>query len=217
MLSLRRAFIGLSIAWTALLFVVPYLASQPHASSAVTALIVAGYAVGSAICHQLPDRSYHLWTAQIPVCARCAGIYVGAAMAAIVLSVARGFPPSLKRRRTAEALSAFAPSATARPRRSSKSVVGAEAGPPRDRGPERAARQRAIPARAALLAAALPTALTLVYEWFTGDTPANWIRAAAGLPIGAVVAVLVISACGHAGTRAHRRGPPNVQFQRNVR
>src|SRR5262249_45229986 len=41
------------------------------------------YAIGAAICHQLPERSFHLAAAQLPVCARCAGIYLGAALAAI--------------------------------------------------------------------------------------------------------------------------------------
>jgi hypothetical protein len=45
--------------------------------------------------------------------------------------------------------------------------------------------------RATLLAAFVPTALTLAYEWTTGDMPSNWIRAAAGLPIGAAVAAIV--------------------------
>jgi hypothetical protein len=43
----------------------------------------------------------------------------------------------------------------------------------------------------ALLVAVVPTAATLVYEWTTGQTPANWIRAAAGVPIGVVVAWIV--------------------------
>jgi hypothetical protein len=42
--------------------------------------------------------------------------------------------------------------------------------------------------------AALPGALTLVYEWTTGQTPSNLIRAASGIPIGAVVAWLVVGA-----------------------
>lgn len=48
-----------------------------------TALIVAAYAIGRAICHQLPARSFHLFGAQLPVCARCTGIYVGASAAAV--------------------------------------------------------------------------------------------------------------------------------------
>jgi uncharacterized membrane protein len=39
------------------------------------------YALGSLICHQLPERSFHLGGAQLPVCARCLGIYLGGATA----------------------------------------------------------------------------------------------------------------------------------------
>jgi uncharacterized membrane protein len=41
------------------------------------------YLFGSLICHQLADRSFHLDGAQLPVCARCFGIYVGAALATL--------------------------------------------------------------------------------------------------------------------------------------
>jgi uncharacterized membrane protein len=49
-------------------------------------------------------------------------------------------------------------------------------------------------ARTMLLASLLPGALTLFYEWTTGVAPANWIRAASGLPIGAAVSWLVLGA-----------------------
>jgi len=39
-----------------------------------------------------------------------------------------------------------------------------------------------------------PTALTLVYEWTTGVTPANWIRAISGAVLGGAVALVVIRA-----------------------
>ena len=81
---LRPAFVAASVAWALLLPLVPFVASRPHATPIGTALIIGVYAVGGAICHQLPERSYHLWTAQMPVCARCAGIYVGAAIGAIL-------------------------------------------------------------------------------------------------------------------------------------
>jgi uncharacterized membrane protein len=80
---LRAAFVAATIAWTCLLALAPYLATRAHASGLGTALVVAVYAVGSLICHQLPARSFHLWTAQLPVCARCTGIYLGAAAAAV--------------------------------------------------------------------------------------------------------------------------------------
>jgi hypothetical protein len=48
-------------------------------------------------------------------------------------------------------------------------------------------------ARVLLAVAASPTALTLVYEWTTGITPSNPMRALAGAPIGAAVAFVVVS------------------------
>lgn len=41
------------------------------------------YAVSSLVCHQLPERSFYWGAAQFAVCARCTGIYIGAALAAV--------------------------------------------------------------------------------------------------------------------------------------
>ena len=81
--TLRTAFLSASAAWAGLLIAVPFLASRPHASSLGSAVIVGVYAIGSVVCHQLTERSYHLWGAQMPVCARCAGIYFGAVVGAL--------------------------------------------------------------------------------------------------------------------------------------
>jgi uncharacterized membrane protein len=149
------AFVSAALAWAALIVVAPFLASRAHASTLGSALTLAVYAAGSAVCHQLPERSFHLWTAQMPVCARCSGIYFGAAALAIVAEGARRLQPSERR------------------------------------SPERRALHRS---RLVLSTAVLPTAATLVFEWTTGVTPANWIRFAAGLPIGVAVAWLVRAA-----------------------
>ena len=63
-----------SVLWLLLLLVTP-LSPAPLA-----ALI---YAAGSVVCHQIPERSFHLAAFQLPVCARCLGIYAGAAAASI--------------------------------------------------------------------------------------------------------------------------------------
>jgi uncharacterized membrane protein len=146
---LRAALVAATVTWAGLLVVTPLLASRPHASPIASALIVAVYAIGSLVCHQLPERSYHLWTAQMPVCARCAGIYFGAVAGAIAGLFRAG-------------------------------TVGAPAAP---LGP-----------RVILALAATPTLVTLVYEWTTGDMPPHAVRAAAGVPIGFVVAWLVVAA-----------------------
>jgi uncharacterized membrane protein len=155
---LRRAFIGAALAWAVLLVAVPFLASRSHATPLGTAVVLAVYAIGSFVCHQLPERSFRLWTAQMPVCARCAGIYGGAAIAALTAG-ARG--------RTRERIA----------------LEG--------RSPERLALRRR---RLVAVAAALPSVATLVYEWTTGVMPSNALRFAAGIPIGVVVAWLVVSA-----------------------
>jgi len=137
----RRAFIVAAIAWAAALPLAAWIAARPGASP-LYALAVGVYAAGSIVCHQLPGRSFHLWGVQLPVCARCTGIYLGGAVAAMTTLDSRAQPN----------------------------------------------------ARRILLVAALPTAATLIYEWTTAQTPANAIRALAGLPLGAAVAWVVMSA-----------------------
>ena len=119
------------------------------------------YAIGSHICHQRPDRSFHLLTAQLPVCGRCTGLYAGAALGA-----------------SAAALAA----------------------PIRDF----AARSSA---RAVLVLGAVPTGLTLACEWAGLWKGSNVVRAAAGLPLGIVVALVVVQAAAtvHYGRCAQRR------------
>jgi hypothetical protein len=181
--ALRPAFVAASAAWAVLLLLAPFVASRPHASQAGTALVVAAYGIGSLLCHQLPERSYRVWSAQMPVCARCAGIYFGAAIAALVtVRAARGFQPSEGRLTAASGVSAS-------PRSSPDSR--------RAEGERLALRWRSLrEPRLALAVAALPTVATLLYEWSSGRMPAHEIRAAAGAPIGAVVAWLVVH---HAG------------------
>ena len=70
----------MAIVWLALLIVAPVVPVP---------LAAAVYALGSRICHQRPDRSFHLFAAQLPVCARCLGIYAGAALGSLLALGAR--------------------------------------------------------------------------------------------------------------------------------
>ncbi len=64
------------------------------------------YAAGGLICHQRPERSFFLDGHQFPVCARCTGLYLSAAMGIIgwlALKIARRwsslpFDPRLAKR-----------------------------------------------------------------------------------------------------------------------
>ncbi len=64
-----------ALAWLTLLILTPIV------SPSIAAVV---YAVGGVICHQMPERSFHLDGVQLPVCARCLGIYAGAAVAASI-------------------------------------------------------------------------------------------------------------------------------------
>ena len=48
------------------------------------------YAAGSFICHQIPERSFHLDGIQLPVCARCFGLYGGGALGSMPPAAGEG-------------------------------------------------------------------------------------------------------------------------------
>jgi uncharacterized membrane protein len=81
---LRRAFIVGAVLWAAMLPAAAFAASRPAPASAWYGFAFVVYGAGSVLCHQLPARSFHLWATQLPVCARCTGIYAGGAIAAVV-------------------------------------------------------------------------------------------------------------------------------------
>lgn len=69
---------------------------------AACVLIVLGYAfypplaplekadlIGYAICHQIPDRSFHFGGCQAPLCARCTGTYLGVAIGFAAIALLR--------------------------------------------------------------------------------------------------------------------------------
>jgi uncharacterized membrane protein len=67
-------------AWLGLLITTPF---------APVPLATVIYGVGSFICHQIPERSFHLGAFQLPVCGRCIGIYAGFAIAAAGIMLRR--------------------------------------------------------------------------------------------------------------------------------
>ena len=79
---LRRVLLVGAIVWAAAIPLAAYAASRPGAASSAYIFALAVYAGGHVVCHQLGVRSFHLWGAALPVCARCTGIYVGAAATA---------------------------------------------------------------------------------------------------------------------------------------
>ena len=163
--ALRGALLTGALAWAAVIPLAAFAATRREGVPAAYAFALAAYSMGRVICHQLPVRSFHLWGAALPVCARCTGIYAGAAAVALAVLVGRVKPFW---------------------------AGGSVAMPP------------ATTARRVLIAALVPTALTLVFEWTTGTMPANWVRALAGFPIGAAAAWLIASAGSEGSERSER-------------
>ena len=62
--------------------IVPCLASA--SSRPIQISRFAAYGLGSLVCHQSPERSFWSCGRQWPVCGRCAGLYLGAAVGVIV-------------------------------------------------------------------------------------------------------------------------------------
>jgi uncharacterized membrane protein len=98
-----RGVAALAVAWLSLILAAPVLW-----------IPLAGvvYLAGAAICHQLPDRSFHLHAAQLPVCARCLGLYVGAALGSVAAAATiAGRAPAARRTTWFATAAAAAPTA----------------------------------------------------------------------------------------------------------
>jgi len=128
------------------------LAAAPAVPAVVQMGAALPYAIGAVICHQQPARSFTLWSHQLPVCARCTGVYGGAAVLVLMASFRR-----------------------AKPLRHTSTLT-------------------AVGLQKILILAALPTAATLVYEWSTGITPSNPLRAFTGVVLGAAIAWVILAA-----------------------
>lgn len=82
---LARLLVLASLAWLASVLAAPF-AIQSSVSSVRDAAALM-YAAAGFICHQRPERSYWIAGAQLPVCARCTGLYVSAAIGAPIAYV----------------------------------------------------------------------------------------------------------------------------------
>jgi len=144
-----------ALLWSAIIVLAPV--ALTHGSPRVSFASALVYEGAGLICHQRPERSFHLAGAQLPVCGRCAGLYLSG---------------------TAGALLAW---------------VGW--------------RQKAEPrhVRLAILAAAVPTALTVGVEWLSLASPSNTIRAVSAIPLGAAAGWIFVQALRTEGRDGRRQ------------
>jgi uncharacterized membrane protein len=74
----RALAIGAAV-WVAALLAAPLAIASSQRAASVGAAIV--YAAGARVCHQRPERCFRIGGRAMPVCARCTGLYAGAAIA----------------------------------------------------------------------------------------------------------------------------------------
>jgi len=79
-LILARALTLGAVAWVLLVLVAPAALGSGSLAGAAAYL----YAAASRVCHQLPDRSFAIGEVQLPVCARCFGLYLSGATGAVL-------------------------------------------------------------------------------------------------------------------------------------
>ena len=68
--------------WVAAIAVAPYAVSSHNPGLVAAGVMV--YQAAGLICHQRPERSFHVGGVQLPVCGRCLGLYVSGACGAVV-------------------------------------------------------------------------------------------------------------------------------------
>ena len=77
-----RSVVTIAVGWLAALLLAPMAVAHGGAASAV----LVTYQAGSLVCHQRPERSLRVSGTQMPVCARCFGLYAGFVAGALAIS-----------------------------------------------------------------------------------------------------------------------------------
>jgi uncharacterized membrane protein len=72
------AVVAVALTWVGLIVAAPLAMTRGHN---FLALVI--YSAFSYLCHQIPERSFHIESHQLAVCARCAGLYAGFALGAL--------------------------------------------------------------------------------------------------------------------------------------
>jgi hypothetical protein len=83
----RRPLSLAALASIALLWCAALVTAPLWDRASVSAIV---YAAGSLICHQQADRSFHVAGHQLPVCARCFGLYAGSLAGVLLWAAVAG-------------------------------------------------------------------------------------------------------------------------------
>lgn len=79
---LAVALTAVAAFWAVAILLSPLLV---HRGRGITAMLPAGvYETARLVCHQRPERSFHIAGVPMPVCARCSGLYLSGAAGALL-------------------------------------------------------------------------------------------------------------------------------------
>lgn len=78
---LARYLTVAALLWVTILFAAPYAIASGNPPLVAAATFV--YQGAGLICHQRPERSFHIAGVQLPVCGRCLGLYLSGAIGAL--------------------------------------------------------------------------------------------------------------------------------------
>jgi uncharacterized membrane protein len=84
-LNLGVAVTCAAVAWLTMILAAPLALSRARGPLFTLAV----YQAGALVCHQRPERSFHLAGMQLPVCARCFGLYLSGAVGLTVAARSR--------------------------------------------------------------------------------------------------------------------------------
>ena len=88
------------VGWAGLVLAAPVLGRADAGGQPGSVLAAGAYVTGALVCHQRPERSFHLAGAQLPVCGRCTGFYLSAAAGVLIGVIVGGRRTSRSRPRT---------------------------------------------------------------------------------------------------------------------
>lgn len=78
---LARYLTAAALLWVAVIVAAPYAIASANPPLVAAATVV--YEGAGLICHQRPERSFHIAGVQLPVCGRCLGLYLSGAIGAL--------------------------------------------------------------------------------------------------------------------------------------
>lgn len=97
----------IAVVWAGALLATPwFVRAAPPGARRLAAVV---YLVGGTLCHQRPDRSFHLRGVQLPVCARCTGLYLASAFGALAAWTGGRRPRRVRRSRRGLVVAAALP------------------------------------------------------------------------------------------------------------